>query len=223
MTVLAWPCKDKKIPLPNLEEERGWKHDIHLKWGRKWFFPLPYFSFDYKKCSSLSFQGMAPSCPLTYKPHKPPIVINTFFSITLSLAECFLSGDIKDWRSLEPLKHCLVVSVSRPLHPLCRPPTTNPGPLPYTDSWCSNHWATLLTSKNQRNSWLCPGILLFKVTHRDFHGGPMAKALCAQCRGLGSIPGQGTRSHMSQRWVHMLQLKTPHSAIKTWYSQINNF
>ena len=135
---------------------------------------------------------MAPSCPLTYMPHKPPIVINTFFSITLSLAECFLSGDIKDWRSLEPLKHRLVVSVSSPLHPQCSP-TTNPRPLPYTDFWCSNHWATLVTSKNQRSSWLCPGVLLFKVTHRDFHGGPMAKALCTQCRGPGFYPWSGNQ------------------------------
>ena len=32
--------------------------------------------------------------------------------------------------------------------------------------------------------------------------------------GPGSIPGWGTRSHM-------LQLKIPHSATKTWHSQIN--
>ena len=33
---------------------------------------------------------------------------------------------------------------------------------------------------------------------RNFPGGPVAKTLSAQCRGLGSIPGQGTRSHMRQ-------------------------
>ena len=32
--------------------------------------------------------------------------------------------------------------------------------------------------------------------------------------GPGLIPGQGTRSHM-------LQLKIPHAATKTWHSQIN--
>ena len=34
--------------------------------------------------------------------------------------------------------------------------------------------------------------------------------------GLGSIPGQGTRSHM-------LQLKVPHAATKTQHSQINKY
>ena len=33
---------------------------------------------------------------------------------------------------------------------------------------------------------------------RDFPGGPVAKTLCSQCKGLGSISGQGTRSHMLQ-------------------------
>ena len=27
----------------------------------------------------------------------------------------------------------------------------------------------------------------------DFPGGPVAKTLCFQCRGIGSIPGQGTK------------------------------
>ena len=146
---------------------------------------------------------MAPSCPPTYKPHKPPIVVNNFLSITLSLAECFLSWDIKDWRSLEPPKHHLGVSVSSPLHSLWPSPTTNPGPLPYTDSWCSNHWATLLTSENQRSYWLCPGILLFKVTHRDFHGGPVAEALCSQRRGPGFYPWSGNQiPHVAEKSSH---------------------
>ena len=33
---------------------------------------------------------------------------------------------------------------------------------------------------------------------RDFPGGPVAKTLCSQCKGLGSIPGQGARAHMLQ-------------------------
>ena len=33
---------------------------------------------------------------------------------------------------------------------------------------------------------------------RDFPGGPAAKTSNSQCRGLGSIPCQGTRSRMSQ-------------------------
>ena len=32
----------------------------------------------------------------------------------------------------------------------------------------------------------------------DFPGGPVAKTLSSHCRGPGSIPGQGTRSHMLQ-------------------------
>ena len=42
-------------------------------------------------------------------------------------------------------------------------------------------------------------------------------------RGLGLIPGHGTRSHMPQLSVHMLQLisKIPHAATKTQYSQKN--
>ena len=33
---------------------------------------------------------------------------------------------------------------------------------------------------------------------KDFHGGTVAKTLHSQCRGPGSILGQGTRSHMPQ-------------------------
>ena len=46
--------------------------------------------------------------------------------------------------------------------------------------------------------------------------------------GLGSIPGQGTRSHMSQLRVRMPHLKIPnatkkipHATSKTWCSQVN--
>ena len=48
-----------------------------------------------------------------------------------------------------------------------------------------------------------------------FFGGPVAKTLCSQCRGLGSIPGQGTG-------FHMLQLKIPSATAKTYCSQVNN-
>ena len=43
----------------------------------------------------------------------------------------------------------------------------------------------------------------------DFPGGPVAKTLCSQLGDPGSIPGQGTRSHMPQLRVCLLQLK-PH-------------
>ena len=48
----------------------------------------------------------------------------------------------------------------------------------------------------------------------DFPDGPVAKTPCSQCRGPGSIPGQGTRSHMPQLRVCMPQLKSPHAATK---------
>ena len=38
---------------------------------------------------------------------------------------------------------------------------------------------------------------------------------------LGSIPGQGTRSHLPQLRVRMLQLKIPRAATKNQRSQIN--
>ena len=41
--------------------------------------------------------------------------------------------------------------------------------------------------------------------------------------GLGSIPGQGTRSHTQQSRIHMPQLKILHSTVKTWQSQINKY
>ena len=41
----------------------------------------------------------------------------------------------------------------------------------------------------------------------DFPGGPVVRTQAPNAGGLGSIPGQGTRSHMSQ-------LKISHTAIK---------
>ena len=40
--------------------------------------------------------------------------------------------------------------------------------------------------------WQCKDIL------GDFSGGSEVKTLCSPCKGLGLIPGQGTRSHMLQ-------------------------
>ena len=60
---------------------------------------------------------------------------------------------------------------------------------------------------------MCPLLVLFggqagesyvlvlstlKMSGKDFPNGPVVKTLCSQCRGLGSIPGRGTRSHMTQ-------------------------
>ena len=43
---------------------------------------------------------------------------------------------------------------------------------------------------------------------RDFPGGPVAKICTPNAGSLGLIPGQGTRPHMPQLRVFMLQLKT---------------
>ena len=48
---------------------------------------------------------------------------------------------------------------------------------------------------------------------RDFPGGPVAKILHPNAWGLGSIPGQGTKSHMPQLESLMLQLKIPHATV----------
>ena len=45
----------------------------------------------------------------------------------------------------------------------------------------------------------------------DFPGAPVANTPAPSAGDPGSIPGQGTRSHM-------LQLKTLHAATKTWYA-----
>ena len=38
----------------------------------------------------------------------------------------------------------------------------------------------------------------YKVKIRDFHGGPVTKIPCSQCRDLGFIPGQRSGSQMPQ-------------------------
>ena len=48
----------------------------------------------------------------------------------------------------------------------------------------------------------------------DFPDGPAAKTVCPRAAGPGSIPGQGTRSHVPQ-------LKIQHATAKTWHSQIS--
>ena len=51
----------------------------------------------------------------------------------------------------------------------------------------------------------------------------LLRLLTPNARDLGSIPSQGTRSHMVQPRVHMPQLKILSATTKTWHSQINNF
>ena len=56
---------------------------------------------------------------------------------------------------------------------------------------------------------------------RDFPGGLVVKTPCAQCRGLGSIPGQGTRSHMQPKSCRLQQRqKNTHATTKIWHEQI---
>ena len=59
-------------------------------------------------------------------------------------------------------------------------------------------------------------------TWGDFPGGPVAKTLHSQCRGLGSVPGQGTRSHMPQLRIHTLQQKILCAITKTEVSTSHN-
>ena len=77
-----------------------------------------------------------------------------------------------------------------------------------------SEWRTKATAKKNELKRELPG---------DFPGGPVAKTQHSQCRGPGLIPSQGTRSHMPQLRVCVLQLKILCAAPKTWCSQINNF
>ena len=54
----------------------------------------------------------------------------------------------------------------------------------------------------------------------NFAGGLAAKTVL-QCRGLGSIPDQGTTSHEPRLRVCVLQLKISHTTTKSQCSQIN--
>ena len=56
----------------------------------------------------------------------------------------------------------------------------------------------------------------FKTSASSFPGGPVAKTLCFQFRGLGSNPGQGARSTCSNQ-------EFPHEATKAQICQINIF
>ena len=51
----------------------------------------------------------------------------------------------------------------------------------------------------------------------------MAKTWHSQYRGLGSIPGQGTRSHMLELRVQMPTLKILYATTKARHSQIYKY
>ena len=57
---------------------------------------------------------------------------------------------------------------------------------------------------------------------RDFPGVEGQRLHAPNVGAWGSIPGQGTRSHMTQLRVLMLQLKLSHDTAEIWHSQINN-
>ena len=95
MKVLAWPYRDKKTSLPGLEEELMMSAQ---EWGWKWSFPPPHFFFDYRTVAHYVLR-VAPSPLPTCKPHKHPVLINKFLSITLCLAEFFLHWNIKNQSS----------------------------------------------------------------------------------------------------------------------------
>ena len=57
----------------------------------------------------------------------------------------------------------------------------------------------------------------------DFPGAPVVRLCAPSAGGLGSLPGQGTRSHLRQLRVCRPQLKIPRATTKTQHSQINKF
>ena len=74
----------------------------------------------------------------------------------------------------------------------------------WTLSWCVN----VFTDNTYEWTWLDSNKTLFTKTGiGDFPAGPVAKTLCSHSRGLGSIPGQETRSHILQLRVHMSKLR----------------
>ena len=79
--------------------------------------------------------------------------------------------------------------------------------------WRGLTWVANGDSKQYRRTWHRPNVS--KTSLRDFPGGPEVKTPSSQCRALGPIPGQETRSHTLQLRTHMSQLKTPHATTKT--------
>ena len=68
------------------------------------------------------------------------------------------------------------------------------------------------------------GHLVFKAKNYTHIGTSLAvqwlRLHSPNVRGLGLIPGQGTIFHVQQLRVRMLQLMTPHTALKGQHSQI---
>ena len=94
--------------------------------------------------------------------------------------------------------------------------------LQYGSAWHC-HWSTfkMLISCS---SWISlHSSLFFKILPYRTSLVVQWLRICApKAGGPDSIPGQGTRSHMSQRRVPRLQLKIPRSTTKTWLQPKNN-
>ena len=76
--------------------------------------------------------------------------------------------------------------------------------------------STFLELTHLEMHWRC---LNNKTKSQDFPGGPRLRLWAPTARGLGLIPGQGTRSHILKLRVHLPQLKILHAATKTQQSQ----
>ena len=48
LTILAWPCRDRKLPCLTWRRNRRWKFDVTQEWGRRCSPPPSNFFFDYK-------------------------------------------------------------------------------------------------------------------------------------------------------------------------------
>ena len=57
--------------------------------------------------------------------------------------------------------------------------------------------------------------LFLMMKYNDFPGSPVAKTQASSAGAPGSIPSQGTGSHMPQLRVHMQHGKNPHATAET--------
>ena len=79
---LAQPCRDKKTPPRNLEEELMMESHCPLK-RHKGLFPAPHFSVDSTTIAPTKYSGHGTPHHPTCKPHKRLILINHVLSSTL--------------------------------------------------------------------------------------------------------------------------------------------
>ena len=96
ITFPIWPCRDKKFPPSDMEEELMMEVEACylLKNEEEGGLPPPHFSFDYKTVAHQVLRT-ASSCLPACKLHKHFTLINPFLSIALLLAKLFLHWKIK--------------------------------------------------------------------------------------------------------------------------------